>query len=203
MQRLAGIAERRLAPRRIPDAPEKSGRLAVAAAVEETADPSAGMRQRNGGGADIENADNIELLPVSVNPESRDRQQKAAVKYQPPLIDPDNPPEVIAILVEKLNNVKDSRADNPGNHRDEKRRGSLVGGHLCVTAVLPEQPGGGEKSNRGHQTVAAEREAPDLQKDRMHEATSPLRNVSSPVLRRWFQARSPVRNRTPPARLRP
>ena len=102
MQRGAGIAERRFAPRRIADAPEEFGRLAVAAAVEEAADPAAGVRQSEGGSADIEDADDIQLLPVRVEPECGDRQQEAAVENQSALIDPDDPPEVILDRIDEL-----------------------------------------------------------------------------------------------------
>lgn len=156
MQRRAGIAERRFAALRIADAPEKFGRLSVTAAIEKTADPAAGVRQSDRRRVRVENAHDVEFLTAGEDPERRDCQQKTAVEHQSALIDPDDPPEVIPVLVEKLDDVKDSRPDDSGNHRDEERGGRLIGGHSRIFAGPADQPGGEQKADRRHQPVTAE-----------------------------------------------
>ena len=104
----------------------------------------------------VENAHDVEFLTAGEDPERRDCQQKTAVEHQSALIDPDDPPEVIPVLVEKLDDVKDSRPDDSGNHRDEERGGRLIGGHSRIFAGPADQPGGEQKTDRRHQPVTAE-----------------------------------------------
>ena len=159
VQTFAGIAERGIAAFRIGDSPEEIGRLSPAAAVQEAADPPAGVGDGHGRRVHVQHTDDVELAAAAVEPERGQRQQEAAVENESALIHPEDAPEVVAVLLEILHDIENARADDSGDHGDKERGGCLIRTHPGVFSVHIDQPAAEDETECGHRPIAADRKA--------------------------------------------
>ena len=169
----AGMPFRDPAFERIDDPQYARRDPAVTAAVQITADTSAGVRRRDRRSDDVQHPHHVELAPPAVTDDQRQSQQKSAVEDQPALIDPDDPLRVAGEMLFPLqHHIEDPRADDAGDHSDQRQIRRLIRGEAGVLAVEREHEPADEKPHHRHETVAAYREVADLQKYRMHRPRS-------------------------------
>ena len=104
------------------DSPPQGRCSAETAAVEETSDTAESVRRRQSRNKDIQYPDKVQLFDLTVNDQTQQCKQKTAVKDQTSLIDADNAPQVVFVLVKKLHDIEDAGTEDAGYHRQKEQR---------------------------------------------------------------------------------
>jgi hypothetical protein len=127
MQRQAMVHVVRRTARRIEHSQQAFGRLAEAAAVQETADAPEHVSQRQSGGDNIQHPPHVKLVFAAVYNNAQHCQEKTAVKNQSAAVDAEYLQQIVFVGVPELDNIGDSRSDDAGEYPDEYQRCRLIG----------------------------------------------------------------------------
>ena len=171
VQRKCPGRHRQLTARRRSDPPPGGSYFAVAAAIEKTADPAQAVSCGHCRNKYIQYPDDIQFSQLAVKREHGQCQQKSSVKDQSALIDADDIPEIVPVVVEKLHHIKYSGAENAGDHGQKEQGRTLVFGKFGETAVVFQKKHGGDEAQCRHHSIPADGKRTDLKCDWMHDST--------------------------------
>ena len=149
-------------------APGTAGRVADDLGVQEVGDADEDRCQRRGDRHAIEQPGERQLQPATGQPHARDHADHAAVAGQPAFPYPQDRKrvrQVVAGLVEQA--VDDARTDHRTDQRVHQQRVGMLLGHVFAAEHAGEDALADEEAADEQQPVPAQRNRPDLQRDRI------------------------------------
>src|SRR3989338_4591550 len=110
------------------DPPKLPGLFAIATAIQEATEPPDALTKREIGRREIRQLEDRPSLEERVDESRTSRCQEAAVPHEPPFVDHEYAPKTSPKIIPVLKHVKESRAKDARDEKNQKKIGYHLGG---------------------------------------------------------------------------